>query len=409
MGIELEEFKTAITDIVKDELAKASATLVERNLPQPDPVDVITAPEDRLTADPKGGFKNMGHFFRDLIAEGKAGNPQSEVLKTWNKAIEKTAGYMEEGDSAQGGFLVPEEFRATLLQTALEQSIVRSRATTIPMATNRITIPALVDSDHSTGFYGGVVIYRTPEKGPKEPKNPVFGKVGLTLHKLTGLCYVTDELLQDSPISIEPIVRATFGGAIAFTEDYDFLFGDGSNMALGAFDANNPSRVLITKETGQGDATIFTENILKMWSRMYPAGHGKAIWLANIDTFPQLAALVMAVGTGGVPLWIPGNDLSKTPNGTLLGRPLILTEKMASLGAACDIGLADFSQYIIGEKAGGVQFASSIHVRFIYDEMAFRFVMRYDGQPWWLSALTPKSGSANTLSPFVGLNERTGG
>jgi len=407
MGIELEEFKTAIKEVVVEELEKAKATLVERNTPQPDPVDVILSPEDKLTADPKGGFKNMGHFFRDLIKEGQPGGAQSETLRTWNSAVEKTAGYMEEGDLSQGGFLVPEEFRAMLLQTALETSIVRPRAIPIPMATNRITIPALVDDNHSTDFYGGVVIYRTAEKGEKTPKNPVFGKVGLTLHKITGLCYVTDELLQDSPISIEPIVRAVFGAAIAFTEDYDFLRGDGSNMPLGAFDSGNPSRILVTKETGQAADTIFSENILKMWSRLYPTGHGKAVWLANIDTFPQLATLVMAVGTGGVPLWIPGNDLSKTPNGTLLGRPLILTEKMATVGDACDIGLADFSQYLIGEKAGGVQFASSIHVRFIYDEMAFRFVMRYDGQPWWLSALTPKSGSANTLSPFVGLNERT--
>lgn len=403
--MELEEFKVAIQEVVAEELAKASATLVERNTPQPDPIDVTLSPEDRLVADPKGGFKNLGHFFRDLIREGRPGGEVTETLKTWNEAVVKTAGYMEEGDLSQGGFLVPEEFRTTLLQTALEQSIVRPRATAIPMATNRITLPALVDDDHSTDFYGGVVIYRTAEGAAKTEKNPVFAKVGLTLHKLTGLCYVTDELLADSPISIEPIVRATFGGAIAFTEDYDFLRGDGSNMALGAFDANNPSRISVAKESSQAADTIVTENILKMWSRLYPAGHGKAVWLANINAFPQLATLSVSIGTGGALLWIPGNDLSKTPNGLLLGRPLILTEKMATVGDVCDIGLADFSQYLIGEKAGGVQFASSIHVRFTSDEMAFRFVMRYDGQPWWLSALTPKAGS--TLSPFVTLAERT--
>jgi len=90
-----------------------------------------------------------------------------------------------------------------------------------------------------------------------------------------------------------------------------------------------------------------------------------------------------------------------------MGRPLILTEKAQALGTQGDIGLADFSQYYIGQKAGGgLKTATSIHLRFDYDEVAFRFVMRYDGQPGWLSALTPRRGS-NTLSPFVVLATRS--
>ena len=77
---------------------------------------------------------------------------------------------------------------------------------------------------------------------------------------------------------------------------------------------------------------------------------------------------------------------------------------MQTLGTQGDIGLADFSQYLIGDK-GGIKVATSIHLRFDYDETAFRFVLRYDGQPWWLSALTPRRGTS-TLSPFVVLAVR---
>jgi len=362
------------------------------------------SPEEKLLEDPKSGFKNMGHFFTDLI-RAETDEP-SETLRTYSNALKKTAGYMEEGDLSQGGYLVPEEFRATLLQTALESSIVKSRATAIPMATNRVTLPALVDDDHSSDYFGGITIYRTAEKGTKTVKNPVFGKVSLTLHKLTGMCYVTDELLQDSVISIEPIIKSTFGQAIAFVQDYDFLRGNGTNQALGVFHASNPSIIAVAIETGQDADTIVWENIVKMWSRLYPAGHAKAVWVANINTFPQLASMNMAVGAGGVPVWMPAGGVSGAPYPSLMGRPLIFTEKMAPLGDNFDIGLADFSQYLIGEK-GGVNFASSMHVRFTTDEQAFRFVMRYDGQPWWLSTLTPRGGSgAGTLSPFIYLAER---
>ena len=372
---------------------------------KPIPVEVIVgkSPEEKLLESKTGGFKNMSHFFTDLIrCEGPDGET-SEVLKAYSNALRKTAGYMEEGDLSQGGYLVPEEFRATLLQNALENSIVRPRATVIPMATNRITLPTLMDDDHSTDYFGGITIYRTPEKGTKTPTNPVFGKVSLTLHKLTGLCYVTDELLSDSVISIEPIIRSTFGQAIAFVQDYDFLRGNGVNQALGVFHASNPALIPVAIEAGQAADTILFENIVKMWSRLYPACHAKAVWVANINTFPQIASMGLAVGTGGIPVFMPANGITGAPFPTLMGRPLIFTEKMATIGDLYDIGLVDFSQYLIGEK-GGVNFASSIHVRFVTDEVAFRFVMRYDGQPWWQSTLTPKEGS--TLSPYVTLVTR---
>jgi len=370
-------------------------------------IKVISNPEDRLFEDPKGGFKSMGHYFRDLIGAGSPHGAESETLSKWSHSV-KTV--MEEGDLSQGGYLVPEEFRATLMQVALEKSIVSGitgagQAVRVPMATNRVTIPALVDSDHSANYFGGITIYRTEEAAAKASSKPRFGSIGLTLHKLTGLAQVTDELIQDSPISIEAIVRSTFGQAIAFVQDDDFLWGTGANMALGAFNAGNPSLIIQAIEAAQPINTILWQNIVNMWSRLYPAGQSKSIFIANNECFPQLAGMAMAVGAGGGPVWMPAGGISGSPYQTLMGRPLILSEKMQALSTQGDIGLADFSQYLIGEKAGGIQVATSMHVYFVYDEMAFRFVLRYDGQPWWLAPLTPRRGAA-TLSPFVVLAVR---
>jgi hypothetical protein len=51
---------------------------------------------------------------------------------------------------------------------------------------------------------------------------------------------------------------------------------------------------------------------------------------------------------------------------------------------------------------GGIEAASSIHVQFVTDETAFRFVYRMDGQPIWDTPVTPFQGS-DTVSPFVAL------
>ncbi|MBA7635483.1 hypothetical protein ES703_43087 [subsurface metagenome] len=66
----------------------------------------------------------------------------------------------------------------------------------------------------------------------------------------------------------------------------------------------------------------------------------------------------------------------------------------------------DPSAYLLIDK-GGVQAAVSIHVRFIYDESVFSFVYRCNGQPMFASAITPFKGTADTVSPFVAIAERT--
>lgn len=371
-------------------------------------ITITSSPEDKIMADPTGGFSDLSMFAAAVAGKGSKwyGEKHTNQLKLYTNAVTKTAGYMEEGDMAQGGYLVPEEFRAQLLLTQLEASVVRGRATTIPMQTNRVGIPSVVDSNHSTNYFGGVLPYRTAEGAQKTPTKPALDKVYLTLHKLTGLVHVSDELLEDSPLSLAPILNAMFSTAIAFEEDDDYLMGNGVARPLGAFNAGNPCLVAQAIEAGQAAATIVWENIAKMWSRLHPASMRKAVWVANNETFPQLATMTMNVGTGGVAVWLPANGSAGTPFGTLMGRPLILCEKMQALGTQGDIGLGDFSQYLIGEKAGGgLKVATSIHLRFDYDEQTFRWVLRYDGQPWWLSALTPKRGTA-TLSPFVVLAVR---
>lgn len=111
------------------------------------------------------------------------------------------------------------------------------------------------------------------------------------------------------------------------------------------------------------------------------------------------------IGTSGVPLFIPPGGLSGAPFGTLLNRPITPIEQCQSVGATGDIIFADLDQYLTLDK-GGIEAATSIHVRFLQDETAFRFVLRVDGHPRWRAALTPANG-INTVSPFIALEARS--
>jgi HK97 family phage major capsid protein len=160
--------------------------------------------------------------------------------------------------------------------------------------------------------------------------------------------------------------------------------------------------VTVTKETGQAADTILWENIVKMYSRMLPASLGRAVWIANLDTFPQLATMALNVGTGGSAIWL--NNGVQGPPMTILGRPVIFNEKVPTVGDANDISFIDFGYYLIGDRMQ-MRAESSAHAQFVNDKTVYRIIERVDGRGWIQSAITPKTGS-NTLSPFVALGAR---
>lgn len=354
-----------------------------------------------LVDEPAHGYKTFGEFATDVIKAGSPDSFQSDKLRGWQN---KTAGYMETGNQSQGGYLVPVGFANQILSRSLESSIVRPRATYMPMSGNRLEIPAVTDDDHSESLFAGITINKTGEGQQYQASNPKFNLIGLTLHKITGLCYVSDELLEDNPLALEQFLNIAFSQSIAFTEDELFLNGSGAGEPQGMLNSANPALVTVDAVGGQGASTVVAENIRDMWSRMYSQGKPNAIWLYNPEVFPQLFSMSMTVGTGGVPVFMPANTMSGQPYATLMGRPLIETEKCQALGTAGDIALVDPTQYIIGGKGDGTaKMATSVHLRFDYGEQAFRWTLRLDGQSWWLAPLTPKYGT-KTLSPFVVLN-----
>ena len=126
-----------------------------------------------------------------------------------------------------------------------------------------------------------------------------------------------------------------------------------------------------------------------------------AAWFMNQDVLPQLPMMTV----GNQPVFIPGGSFANAPFGTLFGRPIVPLEFCETLGSKGDVILADFSEYMLVSK-GGMEVAESMHVKFLTDEMAYRFITRVDGQPIYDEPFTPLKGS-NTLSPFVMLAARS--
>lgn len=349
----------------------------------------------------KDKFGSAGEFF---LAVMRAASPQPFVDPRLRVSMRNAATGLQEGIPSDGGFLVQQDFQQTLLARAYETGQVAARCRRVPISANSngLKIPGIDETSRATGSrWGGVRAYWIGEADAKTATKPKFRMIELNLQKLVGLCYATDELLQDAT-ALASVIEQAFAEEFGFMLDDAVINGTGAGQPLGVMSA--PCLVTVAKEVGQLADTVVYENIVNMWARLYARSRPNAVWFINQDVEPQLFTMGIQIGTGGSPVYMPPGGAAAAPYGTLFGRPVIPIEQCQTLGDAGDILLADFSQYILIDK-GGIQSASSIHVRFVYDESVFRFVYRVDGQPLWNATLTPFKGS-NTLSPFVRLAAR---
>jgi HK97 family phage major capsid protein len=227
----------------------------------------------------------------------------------------------------------------------------------------------------------------------------------MTLHDLMGLCSVNRNLIQDSPVSIGAILQSGFASGLNAILNDAVIRGTGAGQPLGIL--NSPALITVDKEDGQVAGTILPENLAKMFARIYRGSGASIKWLINQDCFPQLYLMSVAAGTGGGPIWIPGNSMAGRPNDTLLGYPVEYFDHCSTLGSLGDVILVNLSQYWLGTKAGmdSPRFESSIHLYFDYNKEAFAWNYRADGRSPWPKAFEPPQ-SAQTRSPFVTLAAR---
>lgn len=345
---------------------------------------------------PAEAKKKFGTLGEQMVAIANAGRR----IAVDDRLEWQAASGMNEGGGQDGGFLIQQDFVPELMMRAYDRSDLLSRTRQLPVSpnSNGVKINALKDSSRANGTrFGGVQAFWTGEGQQKVGSQLAFRQMDLRLHKLTGLLYATDELLDDA-VMLNSFIPEVFGDEFAFKIDDAIFEGNGAGMPLGVM--NSGALVSIAKESGQAADTVVVENIVKMWARLWLRSRKTAIWTINQQVEPQL----MTMKIGDTPIYLPAGSIEGDPFSRLLGRPIIPTEFNSALGDKGDVMLMDLQQYLTIQK-GGLKQDVSIHARFINDETTFRFVLRMDGQPIWDAPLTPFKG-ADTLSPFVTIADR---
>ncbi len=344
-----------------------------------------------------GGFVSFGDFLTAL----------SQAPQLYDPRLRLRAGGQNEGIPSDGGFFVPTEYAAKILDAALEGEVVRPRAQIWGMKSETLKVPGLDAKTHANQtLFGGITSqWSAPENTDQSVQTAKTRLVQLTAHKNFILSQISNELLADSDsVGFEAYFSSSLIAGMRWFMDFSFLQGNGAGKPLGAL--KDPALIVVPKQSGQASATIVYENVAGMIGKLHPACFANSVWVVHVSALPQLLQMQLVVknvagtenvGGSAVPIF-------STENFTMLTRPVILTEKLPVLGSQGDVLLADFSQYAVGLRRD-VTLEKSPQAGFTSDSTFYRSIVRVDGQGTWSGPLTLADGTT-TVSWAVTLQAR---
>ncbi len=367
--------------------------------------DNPSSPEMETKAKGNFGYKTVGEWLRAIWHLQKNQIMHKNGLPYWDgdgdgrsKVIHvESAKALAESVGATGGFLVPQEFQARVLAVQENDTVVRGRAEVIRMGRREIKIPSLDQVGTVTGgfsWFGGVRTFYLEEAGSMTESSMNFRDTTLTAHNLTAYTRSSNQLLDDSAISLQDFLMSVMPRALAYQADYDYLQGDGVGKPQGVI---NASATITVNRTGT--LNVIYDDLVAMVEKALPSAN--TVWVASQSV---LSNLLLMAGPSGNPVYLWGSAERGVPS-TLLGRPIIFTDKVPIVGTAGDIGLYDFSYYLVGDRQA-ITLDMSIHERFQNNESSWRAIMRHDGQPWLSAPITYRDATTQ-VSPFVRLGDKS--
>jgi len=349
------------------------------------------APVPIVEAAKAGDWGSFGEFLAAVSAfrdpRVKSDLEQKGMLpEGWEQKL------LQEAIGAVGGFLVPVAYRAEMFEKVYEGAVVRPRAFVIPMSTVQVQMPSMdqtiVPAAPKSAFMAGTVFQWIEEATQKPEVEMLFKLIDLIVHEYAGWIPVSNNLIADSVISVEALIRAHFTKTAVGYEDWHFLNGNGVGQPQGVIGAQ---ATIPCARTGAG--AIVWADVAAMIHAFQPGANG--VWVIHHCCLEQILALCDTFGNF---MWIP-NMRDGVPE-RLMGYPIVWTEKVPALGTRGDIILADFSYYLIGDREQPT-IDSDRSERFRYNQTTFRLSARVDGKPWLTAPVQLMPAGASTISPFV--------
>lgn len=275
-------------------------------------------------------------------ADNKTGRASDEYKKAfWNVMRSKNPHHdirnaLEVGEDSEGGYLVPDEFERTLVQSLEEENIFRKLAKIIQTSSGDRKIPVV--TTHGTASW-------LDEEELYPDTDEVFGQTSIGAYKLGTFIKVSDELLNDSVFDLPSYISTEFARRIGSKEEEAFFVGDGSGKPIGIFAATGGAQLGVTTA---GATAITVDEVIDLFYSLKSPYRKKAVFVMNDSTVKAIRKLKDGQGQY---LWQPSLTAG-TPD-TILNRPVYTSAYVPTIEAgAKTIAFGDFKYYWIADRQG---------------------------------------------------------
>ena len=262
--------------------------------------------------------------------EKKTGRASDEyraaMLDAFRSNFKRVSNVLQEGVDADGGYLVPDEYDHRLIDTLMEENIMRSLATTITTSGEHKINIAATKPAAAWIEEGGALTFG----------DATFSQILLDAHKLHVAIKVTEELLYDNAFNLQSYILGQFGRALANAEEDAFLNGDGQGKPLGLFAATGGGTIAQTLT-----AAVKSDDMLDLMYALKRPYRKSASFVLNDQTLSSLRKLK---DNNGAYIWQPSYQAGEPDR--ILGYAV----HTSAYAPADAIAFGDYSYYNIGDR-----------------------------------------------------------
>ncbi len=271
-------------------------------------------------------------------------------------------------DNSLGGYLIPTELEQTIIDLRVKYGVVRNYAKIVPMGSDTKNVPVRLTG--LTAYWGGV------DTSGITASDKTWGNAQLVAKDLYALCRVSNNLNDDSVISVGDDLAGEIAQAFSYSEDNAAFNGTGTSASGGI--NGILTKVLAIKNAATGHDTWAELDLGDFEGALGMLAHYPGInpaWFCS-KKFYHTVMLRLLDAAGGNTI----ANLAGGPGGqSFLGYPVVFTQVMPAEAAAtaCAV-VGDLAMGTVMGNRRGMSIATSEHSRFAYDQMEIRGHQRVD-------------------------------
>ena len=255
-----------------------------------------------------------------------------DMLTAMRTNFRQVTNVLEEGNDANGGYLVPDEWDKRLIDVLTEENIMRTLGTRITTSGEHKINIAATKPAASWVEEGGALTFG----------DATFDQKNLDAHKLHVAIKVTEELLYDNAFNLENYIITQFGKAIGNAEEDAFLNGTGTGQPTGLFHATKGGNYAVQL----ANTTIKTDDILNLIYALKRPYRKNASFIMNDATLAELRKLK---DNNQAYIWQPSYQAGEPDR--LCGYEVHTSPYCPTLAAGKPaIAFGDYSYYNIGDR-----------------------------------------------------------